>query len=97
MLPEHAHLSPMLAGLQELPGRQPLLGAGGLAPQGQRAGGPGGLHVPDLRQHAGGLQASSKPSESAPSAQMSLEVMSSNLLLRCWFRDLILRCVYMNR
>lgn len=64
MLPEHAHLSPVLAGLQELPGQRPLLGAGGLASQGRRAGRPGGLHAPHLRQHAGGLQASSKPGES---------------------------------
>lgn len=63
MLPEHAHLSPVLAGLQELPGRRPLLGARGLAAQGRCAGHPGGLHAPHLRQHAGGLQASSQPGE----------------------------------
>lgn len=69
MLPEHAHLSPVLAGLQELPGRCTLLGAGGLASQGRRAGRPGGLHVPHLCQHDGGLQAPSKPGESGLLAQ----------------------------
>lgn len=64
MLPEHAHLSPVLAGLPELSGRHPLPGAGGLAAQGRRAGRPGCLHVPHLRQHAGGLQAPSEPGES---------------------------------
>lgn len=64
MLPEHAHLSAVLAGLPELSGRHPLPGAGGLAAQGRRAGRPGCLHVPHLRQHAGGLQAPSEPGES---------------------------------
>lgn len=64
MLPEHAHLSAVLARLWELPGRHPLLGAGGLAPSGQRAGAAGRLYVPHLCQHAGGLQAPPEPSES---------------------------------
>lgn len=69
MLPEHAHLSPVLDGLQELSGWHSLLGAGGLASQGCRAGRPGHLHAPHLRQHDGGLQASSKPGESGLLAQ----------------------------
>lgn len=48
----------MLAGLQELPGWHPLLGAAELATQGRRVGRPGGLHDPGLRQHAGSVQAS---------------------------------------
>lgn len=63
MLPEHAHLSPLLAGLSELSGRHPLLGAGGLALEGRRAGHPRRLHAPHLCQHAGGLQAPSEPGE----------------------------------
>ena len=69
VLPEHAHLSPVLAGLRELPGWFPLPGAGELAPQGRRVGRPGALHAPHLRQHAGRLQASPEPGESGLVAQ----------------------------
>ncbi|CAF87577.1 unnamed protein product, partial [Tetraodon nigroviridis] len=61
VLPRHAHLSAVPARLRELPGRHPLLGAGGLASQGQRAGAAGGLHGAHLRQHAGGLQTPPEP------------------------------------
>lgn len=74
VLPEHAHLPPLLAGLQELPGQHPLLGPGGLAPEGRRSGHPGGLHAPRLRQHAGGLPAPAGPGESEPGAGRGLSV-----------------------
>lgn len=48
-----------------------MLGTGGLASQGQRAGRPGCLHVPHFCQHAGGLQAPSKPGESGLLAEQS--------------------------
>ena len=55
MLPGPAHLSPLLAGLQALRGRHPLLGRGGLVPQSRGAGRPGLLHAAGVHQHAGGL------------------------------------------
>lgn len=77
VLPEHAHLSPVLAGLQELSGRSTLLGAGVLASQGRRAGRPGGLHDPHLCQHDGSLQAPSKPGESGLLAQMNSKAVET--------------------
>lgn len=78
MLPEHAHLSPVLARLQELSGWSTLLGAGVLASQGRRVGRPGGLHDPHLCQHDGSLQAPSKPGESGCLAQMNSEAVETH-------------------
>lgn len=77
MLPEHAHLSPVLAGLRELPGRSALLGAGVLASQGRRAGHPGGLHDAHLCQHDGSLQAPPKPGESGVLAQRNSKAVET--------------------